>query len=223
MTGSEENFGARLRASFDGNVSALASATGLSDGAVHGYLKRNSIPRGDAAVAIADHLGVSLRWLLTGEEDEPNQMGLSEPQAPFMGPELAEVPRYDVQAAAGNGTIATTEEPGTTAFFPRKWLRDLGLDPDHSGILDCNGDSMEPTISDGAPMVVNFAIKSVVQGGIYVISLDGAVIVKRVERLLTGDYQFISDNPKYPPQTITQADIDRVHIVGMVRVALQAV
>jgi transcriptional regulator with XRE-family HTH domain len=34
---------------------------------------RNSIPAGDVLLGIADYLGVSMRWLLTGEDD----MGLA--------------------------------------------------------------------------------------------------------------------------------------------------
>lgn len=34
------------------------------------WLARNSIPRADTALAIASYLGVSVRWLLTGEDEQ---------------------------------------------------------------------------------------------------------------------------------------------------------
>jgi hypothetical protein len=33
-------------------------------------LQRDTIPRADVAFTVADYLGVSLRWLLTGEDEQ---------------------------------------------------------------------------------------------------------------------------------------------------------
>lgn len=50
---------------------SLCQAIGINPGAVTNWCgKKQSLPRADVALAAADYLGVSLRWLLTGEEDE---------------------------------------------------------------------------------------------------------------------------------------------------------
>jgi transcriptional regulator with XRE-family HTH domain len=46
-------------------IGVVKSVTSLTD-----WLQRNTIPRADIALAIADYLGVSVRWLLSGEDEE---------------------------------------------------------------------------------------------------------------------------------------------------------
>ena len=55
---------------------SLCAAIGINPGAVTNWCgKKQSLPRADVALAAADYLGVSLRWLLTGEEDEGLSLG----------------------------------------------------------------------------------------------------------------------------------------------------
>lgn len=46
----------------------LAKAVGVSNQSFTDWKKRGTIPAADIALKIADHLGVSLEWLLTGKE-----------------------------------------------------------------------------------------------------------------------------------------------------------
>jgi transcriptional regulator with XRE-family HTH domain len=46
-------------------IGAVKSVTSLTD-----WLQRDTIPRADVALAIATYLGVSLQWLITGEDDQ---------------------------------------------------------------------------------------------------------------------------------------------------------
>jgi transcriptional regulator with XRE-family HTH domain len=51
--------------------SFLCEAVGINSGAITNWCgKKQSLPRVDIALAVADYLGVSLRWLLTGEDNE---------------------------------------------------------------------------------------------------------------------------------------------------------
>jgi transcriptional regulator with XRE-family HTH domain len=48
----------------------LCKAIGINPGAVTNWCgKKQSLPRADVALAIADYFGVSLRWLLTGVDE----------------------------------------------------------------------------------------------------------------------------------------------------------
>ncbi|PKL28916.1 MAG: hypothetical protein CVV46_03695 [Spirochaetae bacterium HGW-Spirochaetae-2] len=49
----------------------LARAIGASSAQVSAWVTNNRIPRADATLKIADYLGVSVRWLLTGEPEKP--------------------------------------------------------------------------------------------------------------------------------------------------------
>ena len=48
----------------------LCKAVGINPGAVTNWCgKKQSLPRADIALAIADYLGVTIRWLLTGQDE----------------------------------------------------------------------------------------------------------------------------------------------------------
>ena len=47
----------------------LARAVGCSKGTVFAWIKRDTLPQADYALKIADRLGVSVRYLVTGEDE----------------------------------------------------------------------------------------------------------------------------------------------------------
>lgn len=55
----------------EGNVKQidLARAAGCPKGTVFAWIKRDTLPQADSALKIADRLGVSVRYLVTGEEE----------------------------------------------------------------------------------------------------------------------------------------------------------
>ena len=48
----------------------LARAVGCSKGTVFAWIKRDTLPQADCALKIADALGVSVRYLVTGQRQE---------------------------------------------------------------------------------------------------------------------------------------------------------
>jgi transcriptional regulator with XRE-family HTH domain len=47
----------------------LILAVGANRGALTNWAKRGTVPAADVALKIADYLGVSVRWLITGKDD----------------------------------------------------------------------------------------------------------------------------------------------------------
>jgi hypothetical protein len=84
--------------------------------------------------------------------------------------------------------------------FPRQWLRRVtNAPPGQLAVIEADGDSMEPTIRVGDPMLVDKTQTNPRRDGIYVICWDGWINVKRVttdpaRRVITVG----SDNPAYP-------------------------
>ncbi|EDD0729268.1 helix-turn-helix domain-containing protein [Salmonella enterica] len=76
-------FGERLKAAMgeQSNVS-LAKKCGLSETVIRGYLSGKTYPSIDKLPALAEAVGKSIEWLVTGEEDENKTM-----TEPSMSPE----------------------------------------------------------------------------------------------------------------------------------------
>lgn len=69
------NFSERFRHLIDGcglSQKDLASALGLSEGSIVNY-KKGRIPKAEELLTITSHFGVSLEWLLSGQNSEDYQ------------------------------------------------------------------------------------------------------------------------------------------------------
>ncbi len=127
------------------------------------------------------------------------------------------VPRLDVRASAGLGTVASLELLSETFGFSERWLRDLAQgNPDGLSLIKVKGDSMETTLSDGDDIMVNRNDGAArLRDGIYVLRLEDDLLVKRVARgPVRNRITIKSDNPAYP--TWTDVDVSTVSIIGRV-------
>lgn len=53
--------------------------------------------------------------------------------------------------------------------------------------------------------------------GIYVFYVDNGFSIKRLQLLFDGQYYVMNDNQsRYPSETITRSDLDKIHICGKV-------
>jgi transcriptional regulator with XRE-family HTH domain len=74
----------------------LIAAVGANHGALTNWDKRETVPAADIALKIADYLGVSVRWLITGKDEQ----GLSREERNLVNDwsRLAEDDRRNVRA-----------------------------------------------------------------------------------------------------------------------------
>lgn len=208
---------------------AFSKKVGISDTMIRKYLT-GSMPGLDKLVQIAEAGGVTLDWLARGVGPKNT---VAQPDFVVSGPggevvlvaeaksslitqEFALIPRLDVQASAGDGRIAVGEDPLEYLAFQRGWLRGRGINPDRARILSARGDSMEETIRDGDVLLVDTSIDRIRDNAIYVVIYGDMVLVKRVHGRLNGSLQLISDNPRYPPEEVTAAEVDQLNIAGRV-------
>ncbi len=98
--------------------------------------------------------------------------------------------------------------------FSRQWMTKKG-DPKKMYLFEVSGDSMEPTLRTGDLVLIDHARSYVdPQGGLYAISFDGVVVIKRVEIAYPSKkLKVISDNSKY--ETVEVAP-DNVKIQGKI-------
>lgn len=123
-----------------------------------------------------------------------------------------DVPRLALGASAGPGAWTHDEQPIGAFRFGRAWLRQQGLDPRRLSAISVDGDSMEPVLRDGDEILVD-AMPRPLRDGVYVVRVDGALLVKRLETGRPGLVVLKSDNPAYDPIELSPGDID---VVGRV-------
>lgn len=137
-------------------------------------------------------------------------------QLKIAGESYLPVPVFDIRAAAGAGALVEDGEPTAYQVFRANFLERLTRAPIHRlSVIEVTGDSMEPTIYGGDQVLVDHSVKTVDHGGLYILRLDDANIVKRCEKdYATKAVQIISDNPRYPIQTVKSSD--RLQVIGRV-------
>lgn len=186
-------------------LTAFAARSGLPQGTISKYLSAGGTagPRLDIVAKMADALGVTLDWLAYGRGDGPDEAA-----------GLIRIPRYDVQLAAGAGSWNEGRRhlddiPFTRAFLLKRLNRSSakGL-----GIVEARGDSMFPTIHDGALLLIDEDDTRMVDG-IFAFLLASEARVKRFRKLIDG-FQLISDNPAYPAETVVGDDQAKLTILG---------
>lgn len=126
------------------------------------------------------------------------------------------VPVYDIRAAAGAGALVDDGEPQNYQVFRAGFVERLTNSPiGMLSVIEVTGDSMEPTMYGGDQVLVDRTIKTITIDGIYILRLDEAIIVKRCAKdYATKAIQIISDNARYPIQTVKASD--RLQVIGRV-------
>jgi phage repressor protein C with HTH and peptisase S24 domain len=104
------------------------------------------------------------------------------------------VGRLNVEVGAGPGRLVTIVEEVGKLHFRRDFLRSAGVSGTNAAIVEVVGTSMEPTIRDGAVLLINRADKEPRAGHIYAFSWDGEMLVKRFMKK-DGVWIATSDNP----------------------------
>ena len=199
----------------DESVHSFSRRCGLSEATLRGYLRGVSYPTIDRLNKIAITTNTSMAWLV-GEESDVQEAPASYVLSDALQDEFALISGYQVQVSAGHGTSSQGEqEPYQHLPFPRKWLRKRGFYENELAIVWCKGDSMEPTISDSATLVVHLGRTRPIDGRIYVVRNDDQLWVKRLQ-VRPDAWVLISDNTIYPPMTIKKHEQHTFEVIGQV-------
>jgi len=127
---------------------------------------------------------------------------------------MVAVRRIDADAHAGAGGLVEDDRNGGEERIDPRVVARLGVSPATLTMITAHGDSMEPLIHDGDALFVDMADRRLSsRPGIFVIRLDGALLVKRVARIGL-EVQVTSDNPDTP--AIAPVRADRVAVIGRV-------
>lgn len=165
--------------------------------------------------------GFDVYYIITGQKVSTSS-GIDED-------EFIYVERFSIEASAGFGSTIDNEMPIGKAAFRRDWIHQKGLDPNRLCILKVKGDSMYPTLSDGDAVLVETCFKKtgdkfelgcdpkeIKRDGIYVLRIDGHLVVKRLQRDMVGGFIVKSDNPSYSDINISADNVNDFCVAGRV-------
>lgn len=171
-----------------------------------------------AAISIAERAGISLDWLagMSPSTEKSAENGGNQPKS------MVAIPVFDVTPSAGHGAALLHERPVDFLWFNEAWLRQTyGVNPNDLKLLPSTGDSMAPTIEAGSMLMVNVNEMACQPGdGIFVVRLEGDILVKRLQRVPGGQIKVSSDNPAYDPFHIKLDDGIDFALLGRVIVAV---
>ncbi|WNW11859.1 S24 family peptidase [Pseudomonas sp. DTU_2021_1001937_2_SI_NGA_ILE_001] len=131
------------------------------------------------------------------------------------------IPQYDIRAAMGHGQVPADYNEAIRNLVVREdVLQGKGVSYTSTAALAVItgwGQSMEGTINDKDPVIVDRGINEFIGEGIYVISWHGLLYIKRLQMLDAEHFWLISDNTRHKDQ---QARIDDVTIHAKVLLVL---
>lgn len=196
-------FGARLKTAMgDMPQNLLAQRADVTKSTLSRILQGQE-PRLDEAVRLAKEVKADLMWLATGR-------GVPGTEAGFVN-----VPIYDVRLAAGVAAFTDAAEQIGMMPFDRELLRGLGRSShDSLAVFLAEGDSMWPTVQDGARVLTDLK-DTRLREGVFAFRTGDELRIKRLRRLVDG-IEIRSDNDRYPPEILKGEDADEVAIIGAV-------
>lgn len=205
-------------------VEDLASVLDVKVRTIKSYTFNERNPSSDQLVTLADLFGVTVDFLATGKVDtaEADEADLVHAQVQGQnGPKLTEhdfvlIPISSAHASAGPGFIPPEERFIGALAFNRYWLKRENVNPDHATLVKVRGDSMEPTLHDGAVVLVDHRrCEPAARKGIFALRIGEDVMVKRLEQV-DGVLVITSDNPLHDSRAISGKALGDVAIIGRV-------
>lgn len=197
-----------------GGRSSAAEAMGVGATTLDNYRQGKTQPKFLELIRLAKAAGEAPERLIHSMDDWSGTASVASQEEPQR---FINLPMYPERAAAGSGLVKVDEIHTSFLSFEERWLRDLGATPATCFLVTATGDSMFPTIPDGAAMICDGSKTDVQNGFVYAFDVDGDLIVKRAERLLDGTVDLISDNKeKYPPRNYKASMVKKMNVLGRI-------
>ncbi|MEQ5834207.1 LexA family transcriptional regulator [Marinobacter sp. NFXS9] len=190
------------------NDGLVGEYLGASKQAVYNWKSRGSIPI-EYCVKFCVKTGRSLDWLIFGLGD--NRVS-DEPSVYYADQDYSEVPVYDIEASAGDGSLFDQEVISSYLKFRNDWLAREGLHQKDLVAIRVSGDSMDPTLSDGDTILIDRS--RIKPDGVFAIRIGDALRIKRLQKLTDGSLRVSSDNTFYQEEIIRPENLNQVDIVG---------
>lgn len=234
---------AAFRNSLNLSQRAFGGVLGVSGGLVGQIEADLSPPSRGFLTKLSDAYGINADWLLNGHGqmmrtpgsgfegrkvtiETPDRSRPGHGEIVIQGKDYSWVRRMGLSVSAGSGLEELEPEDEDGLLLPSSWFGRRGINPDLCVIVSVRGDSMAPTIPDGAMVLIDCTKKTVEQSGIYAVALDGQAYVKRLIPSRDAPEKppsailMVSDSPGYTPVPLVGDRMNALRVVGRVRAVL---
>ena len=204
------------------NKAKLGEVAGVSAQAVNNWYKKGKISIASAK-AIYQKYGYSIEWILGGDESQASTNQNNDLTSDLFSNECDllhkhRIDYYDVRAAAGLTGFENSDYPEIISSL---YLTDEGMSQlvgkksaDGICLVNVPTDSMEPTIRKGDIVFLDTKVNAYSGDGIYAFAIDGALFIKRIQKMIGGGYRLHSDNKDYDPQDISEDICQTAKFIG---------
>lgn len=159
-------------------------------------VKRDSEFSDEEIEKIEDHYGISLR------NSDNNSL---------------EIEYINIHPSCGRGTIVLDDAEAIPVRIGKELIQDVWkANPHDLKLFKASGDSMQPLIEDDDILLVNTANKDFNNGGIFLLTINNDWFIKRLRLRVTGELDIISENSKYPIETLLPDTFCEIKIFGRV-------
>lgn len=192
----------------------LAKILGTNKNTLAAYRRGEGLLKGEVIDRLVSHYHFNPMWLFKGEgEPFPGARAKYEevcgPEPPacqpivghpdFPADDFVLIRQMNGRISAGRG-LMPDNSADMAAAFRKDYIKRKGGKPESMSLIKVSGDSMEPTLLDGDLVLVNHSRNTIApQGGIYAISINDEIMIKRVQRVYPDKLLIISDNKNHPP------------------------
>lgn len=174
----------------------LASIIGITQGTLSSRIKNNTEYTEEEVQKICKYYGKDLSYGAT---------------------DCITIDHIHINPSCGSGTIVLAEADVTPVKIGREIIKNIwNSKPEDLKIFKASGDSMEETITDNDLLLINISKTDYRNGGIFLLTINNDWYIKRLRLRITGELDIISDNSKYPIETLTPNTAKELKVIGRV-------
>lgn len=131
--------------------------------------------------------------------------------------DCVEIDYISISPSCGKGSIVLDDAEITPIKIGKDLIQNLwNAKPENLKLFKASGDSMENTLSDSDILLVDISKTDYHNGGIFILQINNDWYCKRLRLKITGELDIISDNEKYPIETLRPNTNVEIKIIGKV-------
>lgn len=217
------SFGERCRtARAHREINDVADSVGVHRNTIYNIERGVALPDAFELEVIAQLYGTSSAFLLKGEPHEKAKDMESVPKSveAVQVDGFIYVPLFDINVSAGPGSFNDIESVITMRPFDSNYIRhDLGISHNNIAMTAVVGRSMEPWLRPKDTVLTDLRDREAMTEGVHIVRLDGALLVKNLQRLPGKVLRVSSFNQAYEPFDIKGSEEGErdFEVIGRVR------